>query len=325
MERVLRHMRRLWPDARVLLPAPLMLWPVVCFAAGERRWEHAALAVVVPILAYTSAASKRLFLGLFPMGLLGLVYDAMRFVKDVGLTPERVHLCDLRALDMRLLAVHVGGATGSVHDWFQAHPSPALDALCAIPYGTFIFATLGFAIYLYRHDYGRMRAFAWAFLWLNVAGFVTYHLYPAAPPWYFHANGCTVDLSARASEGPNLARVDAMLGFGYFAGFYGRSNDVFGAVPSLHVGYPALVVLFGWPVLRHAGRALSLLFLVSMCFAAVYLDHHWIVDVLLGLVYTTLIFLGVRAARDRITRASRRPPPRLASKRGALRPAGSST
>ena len=31
-----------------------------------------------------------------------------------------------------------------------------------------------------------------------------------------------------------------------------------------------------------------------MCFAAVYLDHHWIFDVLLGLTYTVTVFAGVR-------------------------------
>ena len=61
----------------------------------------------------------------------------------------------------------------------------------------------------------------WSFFVLNIAGFVTYHLYPAAPPWYFHLHGCTVDLAAPASAGPNLTRVDAWLGISYFAGFTG--------------------------------------------------------------------------------------------------------
>ena len=93
------------------------------------------------------------------------------------------------------------------------------------------------------------------------------------------------------------------MGVRYFAGFYGRSNDVFGAVPSLHVAYPCLVVLFGWPVLRVLGRALALLFLASMCFSAVYLDHHWIIDVLLGLVYTVATYAVVTAVSRRRDRA----------------------
>jgi inositol phosphorylceramide synthase catalytic subunit len=285
---VLKHIRALWPGAGIWLPVPFVLWGVVCLATGTARGEHVIL-LGVPLLAYASAPSKRVFLGLLPFGLLGLVYDAMRFVKGAGVTPDRVHVCDLRALDMDLMSVSTNGATGTVHDWLQAHSSTALDLVCALPYGTFIFIAIGFAIFLYRTDYRRMQRFGWTFFALNLAGFVTYHVYPAAPPWYFHAHGCVVDLATRASEGPNLARVDALLGMHYFAKMYGRSSDVFGAMPSLHVGYPALILMFGWPVLGNLGRALSVLFLGTMCFAAVYLDHHWTLDVLVGLTYAVIV------------------------------------
>jgi membrane-associated phospholipid phosphatase len=218
----------------------------------------------------------------------------------------------VRALDMTIASVDMGGTRGSVHDWIQAHPNTTLDLFCSIPYGTFIFVSLAFAVFLYVRDYERMRAFSWTFLFLNLAGFATYHIYPAAPPWYFHAHGCVVDLTAHASEGPNLARVDALLGVHYFAGFYGRASDVFGAVPSLHVGYPMLLVLFGWPVWRWPVRVLALLFLGSMCFAAVYLDHHWIIDVMVGLLYTVTIFVAVRGAsrlRVRLLRLRQLPRP----------------
>lgn len=295
MKRALRHVRALWPDAGVWLPLPFVLWPLGFVLAGLGRWEHAALIAGVPALAYSSARSKRLFLGLLPFGCLGLVYDAMRFVKDLGVTTERVHLCDLRAFDMRIASATVGGARGTIHDWLQLHDSLPLDLLFAVPYGTFLFVAVAFSIYLYVKDYERMRVFGWVFLFVNLAGFATYHLYPAAPPWYFHAHGCVVDLGAHASEGPNLARVDAFLGIHFFHGFYGRASDVYGAMPSLHVAYPLLILLFGWPVLRVVGRMLAVLFLVLMCSAAVYLDHHWIIDIVAGLAYTVAIFVPVMA------------------------------
>jgi hypothetical protein len=307
--RALRHVRTLWPDAGVLLPLPFVLWPLGCVLAGLGRWEHAAIMTGVPALAYASERSKRLFLGLLPFGVLGLVYDAMRFVKDVGVSTERVHLCDLRAIDMRIASANVGGARGTVHDWLQAHDSLPLDLLFAVPYGTFLFVAIAFAIYLYVKDYQRMRVFGWVFLLVNLVGFATYHLYPAAPPWYFHAHGCSVDLAAHASEGPKLARVDAFLGMHYFRDFYGRASDVYGAVPSLHVAYPLLIMLFGWPVLRLPGRVLASVFLLLMCTAAVYLDHHWIVDVVAGLAITVAVFVAARAflgATDS-TRARARP------------------
>ena len=298
------HVRALWPGVGIWLPLPFVLWSAGCLAAARGRPEHVLLLVVVPLLAYASVATKRLFVGLLPIGLLGLVYDAMRFVKDVGVTPDRVHLCDLRAIDMRIASVMVGGERGTVHDWIRAHTSPALEVMCAVPYGTFIFLALGFAVFLYVKDYERMRLFGWAFLLVNLAGFVTYHLYPAAPPWYFHEHGCTVDLAVPASEGASLARVDALLGIHYFHDFYGRSSDVFGAVPSLHVAYPLLIVLFGWPILRWPGRVFTVTFFISMCGAAVYLDHHWIIDVVVGLAYTVVVVAGVvTVARSRSRRS----------------------
>jgi phosphatidylglycerophosphatase A len=290
-----RHVRALWSGWGFLSPLPFVAWPLAMLLHGERRWDYFAFPLLCLGLAFGTAWTKRLFVGLYPIGLLALVYDAMRFVKDVGVTPERLHICDLRALDMELASVTVDGARTSVHDWLQAHSSLALDVACAIPYGTFVFVTLGFATYLYTKEPAALPRFGWTFLLVNLAGFVVYHLYPAAPPWYFHSHGCSVDLAAHANAGANLTRVDAWLGFPYFGSMYGRSSDVFGSVPSLHVAYPMLVVLFSWRAFGRIARGLSLVFLFSMCFSAVYLDHHWILDVILGLLLAVAGYLGVQA------------------------------
>jgi len=134
-----------------------------------------------------------------------------------------------------------------------------------------------------------MLRFTWCWFALNVAGFSTYHLFPAAPPWYFHAHGCAVDLSAQASEGVALARVDAWLSLPYFASMYGRASDVFGAMPSLHCAYALLIVVVGWGAFGLPLRIASVTFLALMCFGAVYLDHHWILDVLAGLAYCAVV------------------------------------
>ena len=241
--------------------------------------------LVVPILAFASASTKKLFVGVYPIAMVGILYDSMRFFKNLGITPSRVHDCDLRRIELSLFGVTSDGVKMTLHDWFQAgHTTRFLDFWCAIPYGTFIFVSIAFAAFLYRRDYLALRRYAWTFFALNVVGFVTYHIYPAAPPWYFHAHGCLVDLAARASEGPNLARVDAALGIHYFGGFYGRSNDIFGAMPSLHVAYPLLIVLEGWRHFRAPLRATAAIYAASMLFAAVYLDHHWVLDVIAGIV-----------------------------------------
>jgi inositol phosphorylceramide synthase catalytic subunit len=304
LHRFWRHLRALWPGYTILAPLPFVLHAVWAVWRHLFHWENVAILALALGLFSVGPRTKKLFIGVYPLGLVGLLYDTMKLIENVGLTtPESVHLCDLRALEIKLFGVTVNGQPGTLHDWFQAHSSPFLDRLCAIPYATFIFVCFGCAVWLYFKDYPAMLRFTWCFLALNLAGFVTYHVYPAAPPWYFHTHGCTIDLAAHASEGPNLARVDAWIGVPYFAGMYGRASDVFGAMPSLHVAYSLIVVLEGWQSFRPLWRAASLAFFFLMAFSAVYLDHHWVLDAVAGIVYCTTIvsiarvYTHVRASR----------------------------
>ncbi len=264
-------------------------------AANHRfRLENGAELLLVVAALLAGPRLKKLLAGAYPLALVGLLYDSMKTIENVGVSADTVHLCDLRAREVALFGVTVNGQRGTFHDWLQAHSSPLLDRICAVPYATFIFVCIATAAWLYVRDYPRMVRFTWCFFALNVAGFVTYHLYPAAPPWYYHAHGCVIDVHAAASEGPNLARVDAWLGVPYFARMYGRATDVFGAMPSLHCAYACLVALEGWAVFRPPWRAASVGFFVLMCFSAVYLDHHWVLDAMAGITYCTLIVAAAR-------------------------------
>jgi hypothetical protein len=195
----------------------------------------------------------------------------------------------------------------TANDWLQAHASVGLDLFCAIPYGAYLAVVMAYATWLAfaqrKLDVAapsRTALFGVAFVLLNLAGFVTYHVYPAAPPWYFHAHGCAVDLTTLANPGPNLTRVDALLGLPLFAGLYGQSSSVFGAVPSLHVAYPLLMLLVGWPMHGVRGRALLVAYFLWMSFAAVYLDHHWVIDVVAGALYAVVVFAVVVLASRRV-------------------------
>jgi len=203
-------MRRLWPRFTLAPAAPFWAWTAFWMVRGQVRCDHLAIALLVTALAYATPGTKRLFLGLLPIALVALFYDAMRFVRNVGLSESTVHLCDLRDAELRWFGLNVGGTRVTLHDWLQVHAVPWLDLVSAVPYGTFIWVVLGYSIFLYVRDFPALQKFTWGFFALNVAGFLTYHVYPAAPPWYYHLHGCTVDLAARASPGPNLIRVDEM-------------------------------------------------------------------------------------------------------------------
>jgi hypothetical protein len=304
LTRPLAAARRRWPGYALLAPLPFLVHVAWSAASHRFRVEHVVELLVVAGWFAAGPRLKKLYAGGYPLGLVGIFFDAMRAVQNVGVSPESVHLCDLRAREIALFGVRINGQRGSLHDWFQAHSSPILDRVCAVPYATFILVCVACAALLYVRDYPRMVRFTWCFFALNLAGFVTYHLYPAAPPWYYHAHGCVIDVHAAASEGPNLARVDAWLGVPYFKTMYGRASDVFGAMPSLHCAYACLVMLEGWAVLRPGWRAASVGFFALMCFSAIYLDHHWVLDALAGVTYCSLVVGAARLLRPIRSRAA---------------------
>jgi hypothetical protein len=302
-------MKRLWPSYTLLPPLPFLVFCLYVVYRHDLRWDHVAMMILVPVLAYTNEWTKKLLVGAYPIALTGMLYNMMGYVKNVGVSPERVHDCDLRAIELRLFGFDHGGQRITPGDWFLDHHWTAVDLYCGIPYGTFLFACLAVAVILYFKDYRAVQRFAWVFFLMNVAAFATYHLYPAAPPWYYHAHGCEISMTAMPSAGPRLAHVDEVLGVAYFQGMYSRSSDLYGAVPSLHVAYPLLIVIEGWRSFRWLGRSLSVIFFLSMGFAAVYLDHHWIVDVLLGLVYCVGAVFAVRYIEARTASRARAPAP----------------
>jgi membrane-associated phospholipid phosphatase len=128
----------------------------------------------------------------------------------------------------------------------------------------------------------RFEIMCWAFLLMNAMGVVTYVLYPAAPPWYVMKYGPgPADLTAAPSPA-GTSRFDALLGIRYFANFYARNPNVFGAMPSLHVAYPVLVTWQAWRMGR-AWRVGTAGFAALVAFSAIYLQHHYIMDVVGGL------------------------------------------
>ena len=118
-------------------------------------------------------------------------------------------------------------------------------------------------------------------------GYTTYYWYAAAPPWYVATYGLgPANLSVQANSA-GCVRFDQLLGTHFFTEMYGRAADVFGAIPSLHVAYPLLAAFFAFRF--GALRIFSFCFYVLMCFSAVYLNHHYVLDIIWGSSYALLV------------------------------------
>jgi inositol phosphorylceramide synthase catalytic subunit len=262
-----------------LLPLIPALYAVLLLVFdGDLRTEHVAVGIACLVLGFFGPRSAALYRDLLPFVLTGIGYDLVRYARAVFVTPDRVLGCGLRDAELSLFAVAPGV---SLPAWFGARALPALDLLAAVPYVAFTYVAFGYAVWLWFKDRGRMRWFLWSFAIANVISFVTWIALPAAPPWYLESHGCVIDMSTAPSPA-GLARVDQLLGIQYFAGFYSRAASVFGALPSMHCAYPVLGLLTAWNHEPRRTLALHVGYSVWMALAAVYLGHHWVIDVLAG-------------------------------------------
>lgn len=253
------------------------------------RPEQFLVAGLVLLLAAWSDGSRRLLSGLLPFLIFGIVYDLTHFTQPL-VRHLHVHVEEPYLFDRRFFGIASAGGVLTPNEWFSLHHWPAADFLAGLAYIVYVYWPIGFAAALAltrRDEHGRrlLSRFGWTFLAMNLVGFATYYLYPAAPPWYVADYGLgPADMAARSSPA-GAARWDALTGLPYFAGFYGRSADVFGAIPSLHVSYPLLTYLYGLELRKRWLDASSFGLFLLVSFAAVYLNHHYVLDVLLGVLY----------------------------------------
>ena len=270
------------------------------------RGDHVTLGGALLVLMYGGPITEALFKFLLPLLLTGIVYDSQRFYEDYIRGP--IHVSEPYRFDKFFFGIHTAQGVLTPNEWWQLHTYPALDLVTGFFYLCFIaIFLLTAANFRFRsanegtlagdpaldHPDLRVRAegMMWAFFWLNVIGYSTYYWYAAAPPWYVASYGLgPANLDVRPNPAGCL-RFDQLLGTSFFTGMYGRSADVFGAVPSLHVSYPFQAILYAFWFGR--ARVFAICFYLIMCFSAVYLNHHYVLDILWGTSYALLITLAV--------------------------------
>lgn len=266
---------------------------VLVAATGRLRWDHVAADVLLMGVAWAGPRTRRFLAGGLPLWLTGMLLDSQGlwlFLRGP------IHTGDLWELERQLFP-----APGGTHwpEWWATRFNPVLDLLCGFSYAAYLYEVFAVAIFFFVKKDTRFEKVCWAFLLVNAMGVVIYLVYPAAPPWYVLQYGPgPADLAALPSPA-GTARFDALLGINYFASFYARNTNVFGAMPSLHAAYPFMMVFFLW----HRGwawRVPAVLFSALVSFSAVYLTHHYILDVLAGLAAALVAYLAVEAVFARL-------------------------
>jgi membrane-associated phospholipid phosphatase len=226
-----------------------------------------------------------------PLPAVLLSYELLR-----GLFRQRgaIHVGDLYELEARLFSVSTPSGPRALSEVIAQGSVPWLDALCGVTYFLFLIEVIAASAYLFfRRSRRKALELTLGFFIANLAGWVIWFVYPAAPPWYVDQYGMGPALVDVASSPAGLARVDAWLHLPLATTFYSKSANVFGAVPSLHMTYATLVA---WVLGPFGGwlRPAAIAFAFSMAFSAVYLRHHYILDVLAGAALGLLVGVGLR-------------------------------
>jgi membrane-associated phospholipid phosphatase len=272
---------------------PCILAALLALTASHKplRAEHYLLTAVFTVLAWLGPATRRFSWAMLPFAVGGLAYENFEL-----LAPLRgpVHVADLYRAELSLFSVQ-----GQIPaQWWQTHTHPVLDLVTGAAYAIYLPWILGVAFILYFRERERTHELAWGFLLCNLIGIAFWLGFAAAPPWYVAQHGLGPALEHVAPSAAGAARFDSLVGTHYFANFYTRSTNVFGAMPSLHVAYPMLAV-FATRSRGRTFRAVTSLFVAIVAFAAVYLDHHYVLDVIAGVVVAYLTQQIVLVARSK--------------------------
>ncbi|WP_242917864.1 phosphatase PAP2 family protein [Pontibacter liquoris] len=245
------------------------------------KTDQLVLVGLVNLLYYLSAVTRKFITGFSVFVVFWVLYDYMKAFPNYWFNP--VHIQALYHAEKTLFGISSGQVILTPNEFWQLHYNVFLDVICGAFYLTWIPVPLAFAGFLFFRNRRQFVYFSLTFLLVNLLGFVVYYLYPAAPPWYVQQHGFEFIANTPGSTA-GLARFDAFFGTSVFKSLYAKGSNVFAAMPSLHSAYPLLVFYYA---LRTRLGLVNILFgiiTVGIWFAAVYTSHHYVLDVLAGIL-----------------------------------------
>jgi len=240
---------------------------------------------------------------ILPLLLTGMVYNSQHlFVNELR---GEIHVAEPYYFDQRFFGVQTDSGVLTPNEYWQDRTHPLIDVFTGFAYLTYVagFLLMAGIIHFWVGPRGargwspqELQRYTprmmWVFFIVNLMGYATYFLYPAAPPWYVSEYGLEGPVRLDVPSNPaGAARVDELLGLNLFHQMYSLSANVFGAVPSLHVAYPLLGFYYATRV--GVGMLPALAFYLLMCFSAVYVNHHYVLDILVGSLYALVAAVGM--------------------------------
>ena len=163
------------------------------------------------------------------------------------------------------------------------------DYLSAFFYSSHFVIPLFIAFIFWINNRKKFESYIFGMVGLSYISFLTYFVFPAAPPWLAAQNGLI----------PPIQHITDIV-FGHFFTSISLPTlyrhigaNLVAAVPSLHVAYAFFTALF-------IGKKFSklipvlVLYVFGVSFATVYMGEHYFFDVVLGAVYAFVVYFCIQ-------------------------------
>ncbi|OLS28855.1 MAG: hypothetical protein HeimC2_04560 [Candidatus Heimdallarchaeota archaeon LC_2] len=239
-----------------------------------------------------------------PFLVLWLLYDQMRGIAD---NQDWINVKPVYDVEKYIFGWMFGGQIPN--EWAQQDfiQNKFLSFFYAFIYTVHPIAPLLLAVLIYykSNDREMFKEYSQSFLLTVYLALATFVFYPVAPPWYVEKHGFAQpeQLTGVGDSAAGLVDVDNYLGITAFTDFYRQFNaNPYAALPSLHAAFSFFVAYYAIYYYRsRIGRKIYWIifypFLVWT--AAVYLNHHYIVDLLAGAAYSYVSIKLVRYYRKK--------------------------
>lgn len=211
-----------------------------------------------------------------PFIALILVYESFRGIADYLNT--NVNFQWMIDADKWMFLGHL--PTTALQNWLWHGQTQWYDFGLYLAYMMHFVFPLVLAVVIWKKFPAKYWTFMWTYTVLMFAGFLTYLLFPAAPPWMASDLGYIEPITRVSSQ------VWFALGIEDFPSLYNQiAPNPVAAVPSLHAAFAVLFALFVSNIFRTNWRFIAWLYPLLIAFGTVYMGEHYVIDAILGAIY----------------------------------------
>lgn len=260
------------------------------------RPDHIFLTLLLLSFVLGGERAKRFLLDWLPFVGFWILYDMTRGIADSW--RGYVYVREIYDAEFAVFGKLFGNEIPSYvfqrfHYIYDAHLwKKAIDLIAANLYSFHFYGPMlfGWILWHTQNDRKMFYRFVWTLTILNAMALITFFILPAAPPWYVLRDGFDQPSGSYLGTAGSLINIDNMIKMKLFSNLWDNFNpNHFAAIPSLHGGYPIIISLFVYLKFKKY-HTFVILYPLLVGWAAVYLNHHYIIDLMIAAVYVVIAY-----------------------------------